>query len=40
LGRIAVIEEVGNAVIFLCSEESSFVTGVALPVDGGVTLGY
>ena len=40
LGRIAAIEEVGNAVVFLCSEESSFVTGVALPVDGGVTLGY
>jgi NAD(P)-dependent dehydrogenase (short-subunit alcohol dehydrogenase family) len=40
LGRIAAIEEVGNAVAFLCSEESSFVTGVALPVDGGVTLGY
>jgi NAD(P)-dependent dehydrogenase (short-subunit alcohol dehydrogenase family) len=40
LGKIATPEEVGNAVVFLCSEESSFVTGVALPVDGGVTLGY
>ena len=40
LGRIGAPEEVGNAVAFLCSEESSFVTGVALPVDGGVTLGY
>lgn len=40
LGRIATPEEVGNAVVFLCSEQSSFVTGVALPLDGGVTLGY
>jgi NAD(P)-dependent dehydrogenase (short-subunit alcohol dehydrogenase family) len=40
LGRIAATEEIANAVVFLCSEESSFVTGVALSVDGGVTLGY
>jgi len=40
LGRIATPEEVGNAALFLCSEQSSFVTGVSLPVDGGVTLGY
>jgi NAD(P)-dependent dehydrogenase (short-subunit alcohol dehydrogenase family) len=40
LGRIATPEEVGEAAVFLCSEQSSFVTGVALPLDGGVTLGY
>ena len=40
LGRIATAEEVGKAVLFLCSDQSSFVTGVALPVDGAVTLGY
>lgn len=40
LGRIATPEEVGNAAVFLCSEESSFVTGVAFTLDGGVTLGY
>jgi len=40
LGRIATPEEVAKAVAFLCSEESSFVTGVALALDGGVTLGY
>lgn len=28
-------EEVGFAVAFLCSDRSAFVTGVALPVDGG-----
>jgi len=40
LGRIGTPEEIGNAAVFLCSEQSSFVTGVALPLDGGVTLGY
>ena len=40
LGRIATPEEVGIAAVYLCSEGSSFVTGVALPLDGGITLGY
>jgi NAD(P)-dependent dehydrogenase (short-subunit alcohol dehydrogenase family) len=40
LGRIATADEIGQAALFLASEASSFVTGVALPVDGGVTLGY
>ncbi len=35
--RIAEPEEVARAVLFLASEDSSFVTGVALPVDGGYT---
>ncbi len=35
LGRMGAPEEVAEAVIWLCSESSSFVTGVALPVDGG-----
>ena len=30
-------EEVANAALFLLSDEASFVTGAALPVDGGVT---
>lgn len=30
-------EEVAAAVVWLCSEEASFVTGVALPVDAGST---
>ena len=37
LGRIARAEEVAQAILFLASDESSFVTGVALPVDGGIT---
>lgn len=36
LGRIATPDEVANAVLWLCSAESSFVTGDALSVDGGV----
>jgi NAD(P)-dependent dehydrogenase (short-subunit alcohol dehydrogenase family) len=39
LGRIATPEEVARAVLFLASDDASFVTGVALPVDGGITAG-
>jgi NAD(P)-dependent dehydrogenase (short-subunit alcohol dehydrogenase family) len=37
LGRGAQPEEVGWCVLFLASEESSFVTGSELVVDGGWT---
>lgn len=37
LGRVAQPEEIANAALFLLSDEASFVTGVALPVDGGIT---
>lgn len=37
LGRLATAADVANAVLFLASEEASFLNGVALPVDGGVT---
>ena len=36
LGRIGKPEEIANAALFLISDEASFITGVALPVDGGV----
>jgi len=33
--RMAKAEEVANAVVFLASDEASFITGASLPVDGG-----
>jgi NAD(P)-dependent dehydrogenase (short-subunit alcohol dehydrogenase family) len=38
MGRIAEPAEVANAVLFLASEEASFITGASLAVDGGLTL--
>jgi NAD(P)-dependent dehydrogenase (short-subunit alcohol dehydrogenase family) len=35
IGRIGRPEEIADAVVWLCSDRSSFVTGIALPVDGG-----
>src|SRR5258708_40212550 len=35
LGRAASAEELASAILFLTCDEASFVTGIALPVDGG-----
>jgi NAD(P)-dependent dehydrogenase (short-subunit alcohol dehydrogenase family) len=35
LGRIAKIEEVVDSILFLCSDEASYITGTALDVNGG-----
>lgn len=35
LGRFSQPEDMGHAAVFLCSDEASMITGVALEVDGG-----
>ncbi|MDG0812326.1 SDR family oxidoreductase [Cohnella rhizosphaerae] len=40
LGRPATSEEIADAALYLASEGARFITGVALPVDGGASLGY
>ena len=36
-GRVGDPEEVANAVLFLCSNEASFINGTDIRVDGGYT---
>lgn len=37
IGRLGKPEDIANAALFLCSEQSSFITGTSLLVDGGFT---
>ncbi len=37
IGRLGIPKEVANAVLFLASDEASFITGAAFSVDGGYT---
>jgi len=39
LQRFGQADEVASAILYLASDEASFVTGVSLPVDGGYTAG-
>jgi NAD(P)-dependent dehydrogenase (short-subunit alcohol dehydrogenase family) len=39
LQRVGEPEDVAKAALFLCSDDASWITGVTLPVDGGLTAG-
>lgn len=38
MNRLAMPEEIAEAVVWLCSDQASFITGAALPVDGGCVV--
>lgn len=40
IGRSGEVEDIAKAVQFLSSDDSSFITGSDLVVDGGITAGY
>jgi NAD(P)-dependent dehydrogenase (short-subunit alcohol dehydrogenase family) len=37
MGRLGTVEEVAAAVVWLCSDGAAYITGIALPLDGGTT---
>jgi NAD(P)-dependent dehydrogenase (short-subunit alcohol dehydrogenase family) len=39
IGRIGTSRDVADAFVYLASDEAAWVTGVVLPVDGGLTTG-
>jgi 3alpha(or 20beta)-hydroxysteroid dehydrogenase len=38
LARLGTVDEMADAVVFLCSDAARFITGVGLPVDGGMGI--
>lgn len=39
MGRLGQPEDVADAVLFLASEESKYITGIELVIDGGILAG-
>jgi len=37
IGRVANPEEIADTVVWLSSSQASYITGVALPIDGGLS---
>jgi NAD(P)-dependent dehydrogenase (short-subunit alcohol dehydrogenase family) len=37
-GRLGEVADMADAVVFLCSDASRFITGAGLPVDGGMGM--
>ncbi len=40
MGTLGQPDDIGHATVYLCSPAGKFVTGVILPVDGGVSIGF
>jgi NAD(P)-dependent dehydrogenase (short-subunit alcohol dehydrogenase family) len=40
MGRLGTADELASAAVFLASDESSFITGIDLPVDDGTASRY
>jgi NAD(P)-dependent dehydrogenase (short-subunit alcohol dehydrogenase family) len=40
MARVGMIDEVADAVLWLCSDQSSFITGATIPIDGGQLAGH
>jgi gluconate 5-dehydrogenase len=40
LNRLGDADDIGWAAVYLCSPAAKFITGVVLPVDGGVSIGF
>jgi len=39
VGRPGSVDDIAAIAAFLCSDDAGFITGVALPVDGGMVAG-
>jgi NAD(P)-dependent dehydrogenase (short-subunit alcohol dehydrogenase family) len=40
MGRVGATSEVADAVLWLCSAQSSYITGATVPIDGGQLAGH